>query len=143
MQMMIREANDLDMLEIMRIRNSGREFMTHYTAKITPEEQIEWWYSPMRQSAYIWIAEIDNEPIGFCMIREMIDSGRMYGTLAVLPEHRGKGIGTQLYQFMRNITDELWIEIRNDNLASMNAALRAGFQIYYIGANITELVGRS
>jgi len=138
----IRPAIDEDRYNIATIRNSGREFMTHNTNHITAEEQDQWWFSPNRQNAHIWIVETDYMPIGFCMIRTMYDSGRNYGTLAILPEYRGQGIGTLLYQFMIAACNELWIDVRNDNIASMNAALKAGFEVYYIGASVTELVYR-
>lgn len=142
MTISIRAAIDADRYTIATIRNSGREYMTHNTSYITPEEQDKWWFSPNRESSRIWIARNDYKIIGFCMIREMYDSGRSYGTLALLPEYRGHGIGTQLYQFMTQQIDELWIDVRNDNVASMNAALKAGFEIYNIGAEVTELLYR-
>jgi GNAT superfamily N-acetyltransferase len=138
----IRPAVDEDRYNIASIRNSGREFMTHHTNHITSEQQDHWWFSANRQAANIWIAETEYMPVGFCMIRTMYDSGKNYGTLAILPEYRNMGIGTTLYRFMIDQCDELWIDIRNDNLSSMNAAVKAGFQVYNIGADITELVYR-
>lgn len=137
-----RPAEDQDRYEVMKIRNSGREFMTHYTGYITQEQQNDWWFSPARWGAHIWMVELDDVIAGFCMIREVYDSGRAYGTLAVLPEYRGQGIGTQIYKFMITQESELWIDVRNDNLSSMNAALKAGFEIHYIGQQVTELVAR-
>lgn len=137
-----RQAEDSDRYKVMEIRNSGREFMTHHTEYITKEQQDAWWFSENRAAAYIWIVELDNTAIGFCMIREMYDSGRIYGTLAILPEYRRQGYGTSIYQFMTEQTDELWIDVRNDNVASMNAAINAGFEVHYIGPVVTELVYR-
>lgn len=139
----IRPAYDTDMFTVLHIRNSGRLFMTHHTDEISAAEQIEWWQSPARQQAHIWIAEIDNEPVGFCMIRTMYDSGRDYGTLAVLPEYQGQGVGTALYRFMITQTDELWIDVRIDNAASLSAAIKAGFQLYHHGISTVTLVARS
>lgn len=139
----IRPAVDEDRYSIVNVRNSGREFMTHDTNFITTEQQDQWWFSPNRENAHIWVVQDDLRVVGFCMIREMYDSGRNYGTLALLPDYRGLGIGTGLYSFMISKCDELWIDVRNDNLSSMNAALKVGFEVYYIGADITELVYRN
>lgn len=145
--MMIRfvPAQDRHRYLIMDIRNTGREFMTHHTELITAAEQDAWWFSPNRSVASIWVVEkhtsLYSMPVGFCMLR-YFDNGRVYGTLALLPEHRGQGIGTEIYKFMMNQVDELWIDVRNDNVASMNAALKAGFEVHYIGPEVTELVAR-
>jgi hypothetical protein len=76
------------------------------------------------------------------MLREIPSSGRTYGTLAIREGYRGFGIGTEIYRYMTSKVDELWIDVRNDNLASLNAALKAGFEVHYIGPYVTELVYR-
>lgn len=142
MMISIRLATDDDRYDIAAIRNSGREFMTHDTSYITNAQQDQWWFSPNRENAHIWVVLHEGSIVGFCMVRTMYDSGRDYGTLALLPEYRGLGIGTVLYRHMIDHCDELWIDVRNDNLPSMNAALKAGFEVYNIGADITTLVYR-
>lgn len=133
-------ATDADMYDVMDIRNSAREFMTHYTGIITPEEQYDWWMRKDDNAYKIWLVTVqDSDPgdcdqiiAGFCMIRAMPE-GYYYGTLALLPDYRGRGIGTAIYNFMKQWVDELWLDIRVDNHASIGAARNAGFRIVYTG----------
>lgn len=159
MTVAFRIARDDDMYEVMYIRNTARQYMTHHTKEITPEQQYDWWTTKDDNQYRIWLVtlplrelpqysridEDDEAIIGFCMIRAMPE-GHYYGTLAVLPEYRGKGIGTAIYRFMTNVVNELWIDIRADNIPSIRAATNAGFEFAYAGTqndvDIVTLVHR-
>lgn len=154
MSMMLRPATDFDMYEVMEIRNSGRENMTHDTHYITPEEQFDWWTTKDNNLYKIWIAttlvqpygttaesECEEVIIGFGMLRTMLD-GMVWGTLAVYPDYQGMGYGTAIYKFLAEQNDEVWIEINNTNLASYFAAKNAGFEIYFANDRITTMVHR-
>ena len=135
-------ARDEDMYDIMEIRNSGRQFMTHHTEEITPEQQYDWWMAKDTNHYRIWLVVNElNYIVGFVMLRVM-DNGHVWGTLAVYPEYQGRGYGTVMYGFMQLQDDEIWIEIRNDNLASLRAAEKAGFSYYYRNDEITTMVYR-
>lgn len=160
-ELIFRRATDFDMYEVMRLRNAGRQYMTHDTHYITPEEQYDWWTTRDNNAYQVWIVttpEIDTifDPIldqitlirtgheiivGFCMLRYLPD-GKVWGTLAVDPDWQGVGYGTAIYRFMIDQADQVWIEIRNDNIASLRAAHKAGFVIDYVGGSVTTLVGK-
>lgn len=121
-----READNKDMFTVMDIRNSGRELMTHDTHEITYEEQYDWWRSPRRQEYKIWLVELDIATlplytIGFCAIHNT------WITVCLYPEYRGKGYAIEIYEFLAKQADELWTELRRNNLSLLYAALNAGF----------------
>ena len=138
------------MYTILDIRNACREFFTHHTEYITTLEQEQWWQAKDINGYVVWLvlhqdcdpSDCQETVAGFCMIRIIPDSGRYYGTLALYPQFRGQGFGTAIYEFMADQVDELWIDVRNDNAASIKAAENAGFEMHYIGANISEMVCR-
>lgn len=135
-------ATDRDMYDVADIRNTGRDFMTHHTDYITSQEQYDWWMSKDDNLYKIWLVMDENDIIlGFCMLRTMPE-GKVWGTLAVYPEWQGIGIGTAIYRFMTEQTAEVWIEVRNDNIASLRAAVKVGFIIYHSNEHITTLVYR-
>lgn len=134
MRVVFKPAEDSDRYFIMDVRNAGRMNMTHDTRHITKEMQDAWWFSADSAYRHIWVAYLEDEdefmPVGFCMLREMYDSGRVYGTLAVHPEWHGMGIGTAIYMYMTRQCNEVWLDILNTNAASMHAATKAGFKYY-------------
>lgn len=138
-----REAQDSDMFDVLDIRNESRQYMTHHTEEITPEQQYDWWMTKDINEYRIWLVTSEYRGteliIGFCMIR-LMPNGYEWGTLAVYEQFRGLGIGTAIYEFMASKTDQLWIEVRNDNIASLRAAMKAGFTIQYTGDLVTTLV---
>jgi GNAT superfamily N-acetyltransferase len=141
-----RAANNFDMYDVMEIRNNGREFMTHNTDVITPEQQYDWWMSKDDNLYKIWLATtklLGSEiVIGFGMLRTMPD-GLVWGTLAVNPEYRGLGVGTAIYKFLaQQANDDVWIEVLEMNAASYKAALNAGYEVYYAGTDVITLVHR-
>lgn len=148
--LIFKEATDDDRYDVLDIRNTCREFFTHHTNYITTLEQDIWW-STHRENGYkVWLVvykdedpgDCDSYLAGFCMLRTVYDSGRVYATLALYESYRGYGFGTEVYRFLVSHQDETWIDVRNDNIASINAALKAGFQMHYIGEHISEMVYR-
>ena len=119
----------LEDAEIMRqIRNSGREWMFDKSL-ITPEQQRKWWENrdPDKLKAWIiYLPESDN-PIGFGMLTNR--DGFWFVTLVVLSQHRNQGFGTLIYQMLVQLAPPgwIWAAIREDNLASIRAAEKAGW----------------
>jgi RimJ/RimL family protein N-acetyltransferase len=144
------EATNDDMYDVLDIRNACREFFTHHTDYITTQEQEQWWLLKELNGYKVWLvvyrdsdpADCDGYLAGFCMLRQLYDSGRIYATLALYPQFRGHGHGTEIYKFLISHHDETWIDVRNDNISSIHAAENAGFQMHYIGADISEMVYR-
>ena len=96
------------------IRNVCREWMTHYTCYIGPGEQYAWW---QREDPELWLFDY----LGYALISRR--NLRRWISLGVLPEARGKGLGTRIYSSF----DDVWAEIRSDNIASRRAAEKAGY----------------
>lgn len=121
------EAVDEEDAEIVRqIRNLGREQMTNDPREITPEQQAAWWAARDPEACRVWIAAMGQMAVGFGMLR--LAHGRWWATLAVRPEFRGRGFGTDLYRhLLAECPGDLWIEVRADNMPSLNSARRAGF----------------
>lgn len=101
-------------------------------------------------SATFIVAEADGEVIGYIMCR--IEGGlpgfKLFGmgrkghvvSVAVLPSHRGKGIGYSLMQeAMKNIVSygakECYLEVRTSNLAAVSLYKKLGFEIARIIGN--------
>lgn len=148
--LIFKEAQDQDMYDILDVRNSAREFFTHNTNYITTAEQYDFWKTKEENGYKLWLVIYqDSDPgdcekylIGFCMLRTMYDSGRIYGTLALYKQYRGNGYGTEIYKFLVAQNDETWIDVRNDNMPSIVAAYNAGFKVHYRGEDISEMVYR-
>lgn len=144
------EATDQDQYDVLDIRNHCRAFFTHHTDYITTAEQEAWWSTHKDNGYKIWLVIYrDDDPgdcdgciAGFCMLRTMYDSGRVYATLALYDRFRGNGIGTAIYKFLVSQQDETWIDVRNDNVASIQAAFNTGFEMHYIGEHVLEMVYR-
>ena len=90
--------------------------MTRDTAEIDPDDQASWWDAEERE-LYLF------DSVAYALITER--NGETWISLGVLPEHRGKGIGTRIYQLFPHAN----AEIRVDNVASRRAAQKAGFWI--------------
>lgn len=113
---------------VRRIRNQGRAWMTRYTSEITPEEQAAWWAAREALGVRVYLALIGEEVLGFGLLRRDPD-GRLWATLAVREQWRGRGVGTQLYRYLcQQAGEDVWIEVRADNAASLRAAQKAGFE---------------
>lgn len=114
---------------VRRIRNEGRAWMTRYTSEITPEEQAEWWALRELAGVRVYLALLGEEALGFGLLRRDPD-GRLWATLAVREQWRGRGVGTHLYRYLcQQAGEDVWIEARADNAASLRAAQKAGFQL--------------
>lgn len=148
--LIFKEAQDADMYDILDIRNSAREFFTHNNNYITTAEQYDWWKTKEENGYSIWIVLYsDNDPgdcnmyiAGFAMLRTIPDTGRVYATLALYEKYRGNGYGTAIYKFLVSQNVETWIDVRNDNIASIQAAYNAGFEMHYTRPDISEMVHR-
>lgn len=110
------------------IRNSGCEWMTGNNDIITPEQQKDWWEMEGKYLTSV-LFYFDDILSGFGMLRTR--DTKTWITLAVLPDLRGKGVGTSIYKVMSDMADDdVWAEIKSNNAASITAASRAGFTVY-------------
>ena len=108
---------------ISRIRNTGRHEMTNDTSFITREMQKIWWEAN-GDTVRAWIYYLGKQDIGFSMIRGKI------ATLCVWPRFRGQGIGSAIYQHLKEESGgDIWIEVKKSNSASVKAAINAGYHV--------------
>lgn len=115
-------------VETMRqIRNACRHWMTRHRNFISALQQIQWWKSrPLELQAFLY--SVEHEPVGFGLLR--LENGKSWATLGILAPWRSKGIGTAIYRHLITTCENtLWIEVRNDNIASFTAATKAGFEL--------------
>lgn len=84
------------------------------------------------ESAWI-LASRGDEALGCGVGRPSSIAGSLYAMARVLPEHRGRGVGTRLYEALsehaavRSLTS-LWGRIHEDDEASLRFALNRGFR---------------
>lgn len=119
-----------DLMILRTIRNECRAFMTHATEEISEDQQLLWWRTVAgRPDWRIWLVYIPEWPeaVGFGMLR-----GGQRGwtaTLGFRPWMRGRGLGTLLYRMLADVAGaEVRAIIREDNLASQRAAVKAGYR---------------
>lgn len=133
--MEIKLVSTLEEAQIVReIRNSVSEYMTRDTSYITKEQQQKWWENISKVEYHLYLCLENAIPLGYGMLR--YEDSKWLGTLAILPEHQNKGYGTDIYKFLASRIYPLWVEIYSDNIASLRAAVRAGFNIEHIGDKI-------
>jgi ribosomal-protein-alanine N-acetyltransferase len=86
-----------------------------------------------RPSATLTVAELDGRVVGFAVLWFAADEGEL-GDLAVLPEERGRGIGTDLLdQAILEARNRgcrfLYLEVREGNPGAQRLYERAGFEV--------------
>jgi GNAT superfamily N-acetyltransferase len=87
--------------------------MTRDTREITPGMQAAWW----RPEHELWLFD----GVGYALLSER--EVKTWISLGLLPEARGRGLGTRIYRHFTGV----WAEIRSDNIASRRAAEKAGY----------------
>lgn len=101
---------------VRQIRNACREWMTRDTREIDPDDQVSWWNAAERE-LYLF------DGVAYALLTQR--EGETWISLGVLPEHRGKGLGTRIYRLFPTAH----AEIRADNAASRRAAEKAGYML--------------
>lgn len=130
--MRVRRATVDDLEFIRETRNAGRHQMTRDTSVIYPYDSEVWWAS----GPLAYIAEdvtpvhsasaAPNLPfrVGYAVLREV--DNELFISLAVAPQHQGKGYGTAIYRhFHPLVKAEIW----DWNTASRRAAEKAGLRV--------------
>ena len=148
------------------IRNSVSTYMTRNTAIIPPEYQYQWFYSMYgsgKYDAYLYYSA-HGCCVGYGMLT--VHDNKVWGTLAVKHEFQNRGYGTAIYQhlihtcaelkqqyedhfykgevyhYFSKLYEDLWIEIYADNVESLRAAQKAGFETVHVGDKVITLVHR-
>jgi RimJ/RimL family protein N-acetyltransferase len=120
-----------DIMYLRQIRNECREYMTQHTDEISEADQLLWWQRIAgRPDWRVWLVYTPAlpEPIGFAMLRQL-KSGYWFTTLGLRAWVRGNGFGTALYRTLRALcVDDVYAVVRQDNIPSQRAAIRAGYE---------------
>lgn len=124
-----RVQTDADVETLRQIRNFGRQWMTRDSGEITADAQRAWWASACHDpSMDVWLFSEASTDIGYGLVR--LESGRLWCSLAVLPQFHQQGYGTAIYRWLAlHETQDVWAEILADNTPSLRAALRAGYTL--------------
>jgi len=126
--------------QVREIRNSFRRNMTRHTEHITPEQQNAWFHRYINTSETMFLYYDTHQClVGYGYITQR--NNQYWGTLAVKAEFQGKGYGKFIYQDMIDKYGEIWIEIYADNVESLHAAVKAGFQHVTLSGNCIILKG--
>ncbi len=109
--------------------------MTEDKSEITAEQQREWWERSSKlprndfDLAVYWplSGRLDTEVVGYGMLTRR--DGLLYVSLAVDPEYRGRGYGSDIYSATFNgVNESVYAAIYENNIASIKAAEKAGFK---------------
>lgn len=118
----------------MRWRNDADSVRFSTTVRaVTPDEHTRWLNQRLSDpSTRLWIAEENGAPVG--QVRVDLEAGTGAVSIAVAPEHRGRGLGVQMLRAMlaavtaEGAAGQLRALVRPDNSASTVSFERAGFQ---------------
>jgi len=134
----IREAKTMDeALEILKIRNEVRKFMTRHRTEIQPDEQKQWFEARKQNDIHLYTVESDSVVIGYGLIHmdgQVRSRGTPHGALtgAVTSERRGKGYGRLIFSFLLAETWVLgaqpWLEVLVDNAPAISLYHSLGFR---------------
>ncbi len=82
----------------------------------------------LNENAYYFVAELSGRIVGFCGVHKVVDEGHIMN-VAVLAEHRGRGVGEALMRTMMAHTglSGYTLEVRVSNAAAIALYKRLGF----------------
>ncbi len=118
-----------DAMKARQIRNVCREYMTRNTNKISIIQQLKWWSAYQHQSSQqCYLLRDKGKPIGNGLVIE--DDGKSWLSGGLLPETRGKGYGSRLFQFLIDDvkTKPIFLEVRKSNEAAHILYQKLGFK---------------
>lgn len=81
----------------------------------------------------LYVCELHNKIIGFALCYINNDTNDIHiGDICVIPEHRGKGYGTQIIQFILNDCDNcITLEVETENTKAFELYKKLGFELKY------------
>lgn len=119
-----------DAMGMRRVRNACRSAMTRDTSKIGRLRQLWWWYRrPAAMTPYV-IGLHGHEIVGYGIV--FADGEHGWLTAGLLPEHRGKGLGTKVFRELsdrvvgRSMTPTL--EVMDFNKPAIAVYTKLGFR---------------
>ena len=137
--------------EMMDIRNEVRQFMTHNTAEIMPEQQAEWYretYLPAREKGELfgYLVKNEDQTIGYGLISKR--DGRWWVSGGLTEAARGQGAGYFLFEQMTMMihedlrSEEAWLDVLNSNEAAKRLYEKLGYTAVMADDRLTVMVHR-
>ncbi len=115
-----RIETDADVQAMRELRNEGRAGFAHDQSYIQEERQRLWWATNKRHMIGWVYSGAAGKVLGYGLLRQTLDDGRWWSSVAVASWARGMGYGTQI---MRHLVDEapgrVWAEVLESNTASL------------------------
>ena len=113
-------ASIFDAYSIMHIRNRCRAGFSTHTDEIAPAEQERWWEATAgRRLAWLYRPDDSRSYVGFGLLLRQ-DDGLWTTTVAVLPEHAGKGYGRAItHDIVMRCPGQCRATARRDNPAAV------------------------
>lgn len=147
-QIQLRQATDADCGYILRLRNDDESVRNSLTGRAIPKDEHVAWYndSRARGTSFHFIAEhhtkfrphkdelADTVVQSVGCARLDCDHGRLRVSIAVDPEYRRRGLGTDIVRCLVDYSRERWpdtplyAEIKRENVASQIVFRKAGFK---------------
>lgn len=122
-----------DALEVRKIRNESRMYMTRNNENISIEKQREWYFGTYKPennkgSMECFLLRSENNTYGFALVRNI--SGRSWITIALKSSERGRGLGKVLLAILLNkvIADDIWLDVLESNLPALKLYQHFGFK---------------
>jgi mycothiol synthase len=108
------------------------EILKRVSGDVVDVDEIAHFVETDAESAWL-LATSGEEPVGFCVGRRSSIQSSLYAMVRVLPEHRGRGAGQQMYEALSEHAralgrDSMWGRIREEDEASRSFALNRGFR---------------
>lgn len=126
-------TTEVEVETMRRLRNDGREQMTEDRSLVSRRQQMVWWERVSRLPAVDFqpiIYRFGDEIIGYGMLTRR--DGRLCVSLSVAMSRRGEGFGTRIYRDLAAragvLGERCWAIVFRDNVPSLLAALRAGYE---------------
>lgn len=118
-----------DALTVVRVRNTCRQFMTRDQREISPQGQEEWWSSLDHGEYRLYLLNSSDGPIGFGLLKTV---DKVWLTGGLLPEHRGMGLGAELFKTLCQEASEMsyheaWLDVFASNVPAVRTYEKLGF----------------
>jgi hypothetical protein len=130
-----RPVLDDDDVEWLRaIRNTCRGGFSNDTSVITAPQQAAWWAANRATLVACLYADGKGSIVGYGLLRQT-DDGRWWSSVAVLPQHGGRGYGGAITRHIirQSPTGVVWATARNDNPPAQRLHCAADWDV--IGAD--------
>lgn len=125
--------NFMDALEVRKIRNECRHFMTNDTSEINLLQQLIWYFKVYKKenikgNLKCYLFKDDSNNLGFGLVRKSL--GKYWITGGLMFNQRGKGLGTILFKelIQKVPSNEIWLEVLDTNIAANKIYHTLGFK---------------